>query len=137
MSRPIARSEQFRSADYRKKYFHKHPGYFGLYCCAYCGRLMEDRTATVDHIVPVNAVARSRIIRLLYHGRQDGINTLHNLTTACGKCNSTKGSKLGLWILRGWIGRRVFPLLWILLLALGPKFLSYTVAVILIAAGKI
>jgi len=48
------------------------------YTCAYCGQLVTDRTATIDHIVP-----KSR----------GGEWSWENLITCCSSCNQMKGNK--------------------------------------------
>jgi 5-methylcytosine-specific restriction endonuclease McrA len=45
--------------------------------CQYCGDHVEKRAATLDHVLPVS------------HG---GRTTWENCTTACAKCNSSKGN---------------------------------------------
>jgi 5-methylcytosine-specific restriction endonuclease McrA len=47
------------------------------YVCQYCGDDVSKRTATLDHVLPIS------------HG---GKTTYENCTTACGKCNSSKGN---------------------------------------------
>jgi len=49
------------------------------FTCAYCGKLVKDSEATIDHIVP-----RSR----------GGEFSWENLITACDRCNQKKGNKL-------------------------------------------
>jgi len=39
-----------------------------------------------------------------------GANDAKNLVAACRRCNSKKGTKMGLWIVRGFLGRS--ELLW-------------------------
>lgn len=130
------KQQSLRSDDYRKQYFAKHSGYFGIHCCSYCGRLLFKKDATVDHIVPVHAAEKSKFIRWLFKGRKDGVNNVKNLTTACPHCNSAKGSKCGVWLLRGWLGRWVFPVFWIAFLASWPTFLSYSIAFFYVAAEQ-
>lgn len=47
--------------------------------CHYCGRPLNNRTATIDHIIP-----RSR----------NGSNHLWNLVLACRQCNVKKGNSI-------------------------------------------
>lgn len=47
------------------------------YTCAYCGKLMEKKECTLDHILPSS------------HG---GKTTFENCVTACGPCNASKGN---------------------------------------------
>ena len=128
--------QSLRSADYRKRYFEKHNGYFGIHCCSYCGKLLSEEKSTVDHIIPVHAAEQSRFLRWLFHWDKEGINTLLNLTVACERCNTKKGSRCGIWLLRGWIGRFFFPMFWIVFLVSWPTFLSYAIAFFYIVAEQ-
>jgi len=47
------------------------------YHCQYCGVVVNRRTATLDHVLPIS------------HG---GKSTWENCTTACSDCNSRKGN---------------------------------------------
>jgi 5-methylcytosine-specific restriction endonuclease McrA len=47
------------------------------FACQYCGVAVNRRTATLDHVLPTS------------HG---GKSVWENCTTACSKCNSTKGN---------------------------------------------
>ena len=47
------------------------------YECQYCGKMVNRRTATLDHVLPIS------------HG---GKSVWENCTTACGSCNSRKGN---------------------------------------------
>ena len=130
------KGQSLRSLDYRKHYFEGHNGYFEIYCCSYCGRLLFKKDATVDHIVPVHAAERMRLVRWLYRREEGGINSAKNLTTACSRCNSAKGSKCGIWLLRGWMGRLIYPVLWFAFMATWPTFLSYAIAFFTVAAEQ-
>lgn len=48
------------------------------FVCQYCDMKITDKTASVDHVIPVS---------------QGGRNRWENLTTACRKCNSLKSDK--------------------------------------------
>ncbi len=50
------------------------------YRCQYCDRKLNDRTATIDHVVPKSNVG--------FPG-----NTWKNLVAACKRCNNKKGDK--------------------------------------------
>lgn len=96
-----------RSSGYRR--YADGKGIAGFYVCAYCGRIT--RHPTVDHIMPVNAVYKDakrernrKILRLLM--RTDNVNDPANLCIACRRCNSRKGKKMGLWTVRGMLGKR-------------------------------
>lgn len=113
-----------RSSDYRREYLKKHKGFFGIYTCAYCGKLCTRSTLQVDHIYPVNGVkgiglkgtSGKLFVTLvsLLHGPKalkEGVNADWNKTAACPRCNGNKTDAMGLWVLRGYIGKIVFPIL--------------------------
>ena len=96
-----------RSADYRRTFFRCFPPNHGKdYLCAYCGRPVNKMDITVDHIYPVAKVSAS--LRLQKKMRAKGIrsvNSIDNLAPACLRCNMRKGTKMGLWVVRGRIGK--------------------------------
>lgn len=97
-----------RSNDYRQQFFKANKPLFGknIYQCAYCGKLKRRKSITVDHVIPINKVKRRGFGRFLMRisGISD-INDTKNLVAACGKCNRKKTDKIGLWPLRGLIGK--------------------------------
>ena len=103
-----------RSNDYRYNFFKTNPPHmFGKYFCAYCGNLISKEKVTVDHLYPIGAVRGN--IRLQKHLKRLGIkniNDVKNLVPACWACNSKKSKNMGLWIIKGRIGR--YPFLWII-----------------------
>lgn len=112
-----------RSNDYRKQFFsHNHPAIKGRYICAYCGRFLKMEATTVDHLIPINKVRNkhgvlNKIKTTGYRAalklfKISNINDSRNLVAACKSCNSKKGSKTGLWIIRGLLGR--YPAYWVL-----------------------
>lgn len=111
-----------RSSDYRRVFFQTYPPIFkDKYFCAYCGRLYQKDKISVDHLYPV-AKVRSNT-RLKDHLKKMGatsVNDPMNLVPACLRCNQSKGTKTGLWILKGKIGRhqRLWIVRWIVRLAL-------------------
>lgn len=116
-----------RSTDYRKMFFMAHSGYFGVYCCSYCGKLLSRSRVSVDHIIPIAAAQRSSILHWYFSRKENGINSITNLTAACARCNSSKGRRIGRWILRGMIGRVFFPVLWFVMLGASPRILAYII----------
>lgn len=96
-----------RSNDYRSIFFKNNtPSFRNMYFCSYCGRLIGKDKVTVDHLYPVGAVKKS--ISLQKKLRKKGIgnvNDCKNLVPACKKCNQRKSAKLGVWIIKGQIGR--------------------------------
>lgn len=101
--------QERRSADYRQRFFRtnmglRHKG--NHYQCAYCGRIFPKDQITVDHLFAVKGVQRSKIMKWLLHKLKiTDVNDPKNLVPACRHCNSQKGSKGGIWILRGLIGK--------------------------------
>ena len=45
--------------------------------------------------------------------RCGSVNDIRNLAPACRDCNSKKSDKMGLWVIRGWLGK--YKLYWIIL----------------------
>ena len=112
-----------RSGDYRKKYIEKHKGFFGIYCCSYCGKLCSKSNMEVDHIYPINGVKNKRsgkfwvALNTWYlPSNNKGVNETWNTTSACHDCNSQKSDSGGSWIWRGYVGRIIFPILNIILI---------------------
>lgn len=100
--------EQYtRSDNYRKEFFKaQKPVNNALYRCAYCGKKFTFQQIQVDHIFPVNELSYSGIVRK--RAASYGIanaNDVKNLCCACKKCNLKKGTKLGMWVIRGFLGK--------------------------------
>lgn len=99
--------EYTRSSDYRGTFFkNNNPSAFGYYRCAYCGKRISRKDTTVDHIFPVNRLSYSQKARAM--AKRYGIhgaNEEKNLVAACRTCNSKKGTKMGIWIYQGFIGK--------------------------------
>ena len=97
-----------RSDDYRKKFFE---AYNPPFRCRYCNKALEEHELTVDHIVPVYQAKTNQKARnwLMIQGLQD-VNDVNNLVPSCYKCNQRKGSKMGIWVLRGILGK--YPWYW-------------------------
>ena len=103
-----------RSTGYRKAFErHARPAIGNLYFCAYCGRLLLPDDVTVDHLYPVSRVRRDMKLqkKLARRGITD-VNDMANLVPSCARCNAAKGDSIGLWILRGRLGRH--PTVWFL-----------------------
>lgn len=96
-----------RSYDYRKKFFEENePIFSDRYLCVYCGYPIKKDKITVDHLYPVSVAGKSiRLQKKLRKMGIDDINDIRNLVPACRSCNSKKGAKMGIWILKGKIGR--------------------------------
>lgn len=96
-----------RSHDYRRKFFIENkPQIKGKYFCAYCGALLDPDEVTVDHIIPVVKAQRNNFAKWILNKKHiTDINDPKNLAPACLECNTKKGKKIGLWTLRGFIGK--------------------------------
>lgn len=104
-----------RSGDYRRIFFiYNKPQIFEkYYICAYCGRLKTKDKITVDHIYPIGKASKSLKYQAKLKRRGiENINDPNNLIGACRRCNSKKGAKVGIWILRAKIGK--YKYLWYL-----------------------
>lgn len=83
-----------RSKDYRQKFIRMHPpDKHGRYRCVYCGRKIRKDEMQVDHVIPVGAMRRHRLLRTHLRG---GVNDISNLVPSCRKCNLKKASKISL-----------------------------------------
>ena len=103
----IRNSLGHRRTDYRRRFFSENTGDIGgKYICAYCGKWLKKDKVVVDHLYPVKNASKSVEYqkKLRRHGIRK-INDNKNLVASCDKCNRKKGTKGGLWILRGKIGR--------------------------------
>lgn len=97
------RSEYERAGNYRQVFFERTKG---PYRCRYCHRRLKKAYMQIDHIVPVAAVQRSARARFFLHLEgAENVNSIRNLAPACKKCNKKKLDKMGLWVLRGWLGK--------------------------------
>ena len=100
--------------DYRKTFFSNNPPVIhNNYFCAYCGKLVNKENITVDHLYPIGAVKKDPKLqkKLKRKGIKD-INDKKNLVPACRTCNKKKSANLGIWIIKGKIGKHQF--LWII-----------------------
>lgn len=84
-----------RSTNYRKAFFKEHKGFFHKwYICSYCyKRILREEIVEVDHIIPVNAVKNSMILKLMFALSHRTVNDVSNLTCSCRKCNRSKSDK--------------------------------------------
>jgi hypothetical protein len=67
---------------------------------------LTKKKMVIDHIVPIAAVKKSASARrlLTLHGIQN-VNDPKNLAPSCVPCNSRKRDHLGLWYIRGVLGK--------------------------------
>ena len=103
-----------RSGYYRRKFMATHNPQIGpFYICAYCGKLLLKKNVTVDHLYPVKEAARDpRVMKKLRRMKIYNVNDQKNLVCACEHCNKKKAAKMGLWVIRGKIGRHTW--VWII-----------------------
>lgn len=103
----IIPEEYTRSDNYRETYFkNNRPVIEAKYRCAYCGKMMEYKDTTIDHIFPINKLSYDPNVRKRAASWGiNGANEEANLVTACRSCNSKKGTKMGIWIYRGFYGK--------------------------------
>lgn len=95
-----------RSSNYRELFFSTHRPVFGnRWFCAYCGKPITVEKLTVDHLYPVGQAKNSLFVqkRMQLLGIND-VNDSKNLVPSCRRCNQRKGKKMGIWILRGFVG---------------------------------
>lgn len=109
----IIEDKYSRSSNYRKIYLDTLQNKKYVFC-AYCGFLFKPNKITVDHIIPIHKAKNNRgCARLLLKlFRINNVNSIKNLAPACSRCNSKKSSKMGLWILKGFIGK--YNILWVM-----------------------
>lgn len=101
-----------RASNYREKFFSFNHGIFNhekYYRCVYCGHIKKKKNITVDHLIPVQKVLKGRLKgahrTFLRLQRINDVNDVKNLVAACKHCNSRKGTKTGLWFIRGYLGK--------------------------------
>ncbi|MCD8027999.1 MAG: HNH endonuclease [Erysipelotrichaceae bacterium] len=103
-----------RDNHYRDNYFNNNrPLFKDYYICAYCMKPIHQDQITIDHIISVRKAKYNTFYKkILEKLKIDNVNDEKNLAAACKSCNSRKGSKGGLWVIRGFLGKH-YP--WIIL----------------------
>ncbi len=92
-----------RSSNYRKEFFSKN---IGPYRCRYCNKLLKKEYVVIDHIFPISKAKYKVDTRIWLYARNiSNVNDLRNLAPSCIKCNNKKGDKLGIWYIRGILGK--------------------------------
>ena len=98
------KKEWSRASNCRDRFFRltKAP-----YRCRYCNRHLKKEYVEVDHLIPVGKVKnnRSHARQLMNISKLDDINDIRNLVASCRYCNRRKGDKLGIWYIRGILGK--------------------------------
>lgn len=126
----IYKREYTRSNNYRKVFLDNKSYNHKFTLCAYCGLPLRVSEITVDHIIPVHSVKKTRsgkfMIKLL---NIKNVNEYRNLCAAHKRCNSKKGRKTGLWIIRGFLGKCIplWIVRWILRIT---AFIYFTIFII-------
>lgn len=94
--------EYARNSNYRGMFLRQTEG---PYRCRYCNKRLSEDEIIVDHVVPVKqAIHNKKAQRILrYHGIEN-VNQLENLVAACENCNEEKGTQLGQWTKKGFLG---------------------------------
>lgn len=97
-----------RASNYRNVFFARTKG---PYMCRYCHRPLTKDKIYVDHVIPVSKTQKSAFARILLAIKGcNNVNDICNLAPACQKCNLKKSDKMGLWVIRGWLGK--YSLYW-------------------------
>mgnify|MGYP000850130085 CR=1 FL=1 len=103
-----------RSSNYREQFFKYN---CGPYRCRYCNKKISKSNVIVDHLYPIAAGKYRPNTRILLYMRNiSNVNDVKNLVPSCYKCNSKKSDKLGLWYIRGILGK--YKIYWIILILL-------------------
>lgn len=124
-----------RSSDYRRTFFKNNPGLFGTnkYQCVYCGKIKDKKKIQVDHLIPVHRVKKRGLGRLLMKIKNiNDINSLKNLVPSCAKCNQRKSSKMGLWLIKGILGKHF---IWWILVWIVRIFIIFAVIYVICLAS--
>ena len=69
----------------------------------------------VDHLIPVARAKKGGFARQML--KEEGIanvNDVRNLVPSCRRCNRRKGTKMGVWYIRGILGK--YPVYWKIIL---------------------
>lgn len=103
-----------RGNSYRRKFFDTYrPAIGNWYLCAYCGKPVRKDKLTIDHLYPVGQIKRSaKLQKKLMKMGYESVNDPRNLVPSCDKCNHKKAAKMGIWVIKGKIGR--YFLVWMI-----------------------
>lgn len=105
------KKEWERSSNYRDKFLKEHPK--GPYYCRYCNRRLKKEYMEIDHLFPISKAKKSPDVRfLMYLSGINNVNDIKNLVPSCHRCNKNKDSKMGIWLLKGVLGK--YKWYWIL-----------------------
>ena len=102
-----------RSGDYRKVFFQnfRPNASRNKWYCSYCGKKLKSKKLVVDHLYPIYQVSKSlKLQKKLRNKGIHNVNDAKNLIPSRSPCNAKKSADMGLWILRGKIGK--YGLIW-------------------------
>ena len=101
-----------RGTNYRGDFL-KDNHYKKRYRCAYCGKRIKKENMEVDHLIPVSKAKTHSSVRLwLQLCGIKNVNDTRNLVAACKPCNRRKSDHMGVWVIKGSIGR--FGAFWVI-----------------------
>ena len=115
------KNQYSRSSNYRTAFMDTYPPKDGHYRCVYCGKNIKFEEMEVDHVIAINRAKRNWLYRLCLH---DGVNSVSNLVPSCHRCNRKKGSKGGLWAIRGHFWRFCLPIYVAVKISLGVALVA-------------
>ena len=101
-----------RNSNYRQAFIQN---YRGPMRCRYCNRKITKKNMEVDHLIPVARAKKGGFARQML--KEEGIanvNDVRNLVPSCRRCNRRKGTKMGVWYIRGILGK--YPVYWKIIL---------------------
>lgn len=94
--------EYARNTNYRKAFFRLTEG---PYRCRYCNRKLKEEEVIIDHIIPIKQAMNSKKAqRILKRHHIENVNQIENLVASCHDCNEEKGTQLGQWTKKGFLG---------------------------------
>lgn len=92
-----------RSSNYREKFLKENKG---PYKCRYCNKPIKKDGMVVDHIISIYQAKSNKKARTLLNARGiTDVNDLRNLVASCRKCNEAKSEKMGIWIIKAYLGK--------------------------------
>lgn len=118
-----------RASNYRQIFFSRTKG---PYKCRYCNKKLTKSNLYVDHIIPVSKAQKTKSGPLLLKiNGCNNVNDIKNLAPACKNCNLKKSDKMGIWVIRGilgkykiyWVSLMVFKIIFMILGIIGASYI--------------